>query len=94
MPTPSSKPDLARDAASDLVMALSALDGEQLILVERFIADMAGLHDPAILDEFLTLRADPTLGSILQIAAAISGEGREQLLFTAEEIYSAESLRN
>lgn len=77
------------DAAhQELSLKLTELDDRRLDLVRRFVEELLICHDPDIVETFLAWRSDPNLGSILELAAAVSGEMREQLLFMAEDLYS------
>ena len=78
----------------ELYVELADLKERQLTLVLNFIAQILKCHDPDVVHDFLELHGDPTLGSILQIAASLGEEAREQLLFSAEELYATSSPRH
>jgi hypothetical protein len=87
----STKRDKIRD---ELCMKLAGLDEPQLELLLEFIEQVVDCHDPDAVGTFLNWREDPTIGSILQIAASISDDLREQLLYSAETLYSTETRRH
>ncbi len=60
----------------------------QLALVCEFIEQILACSDPDIVQTFLSWRADPRIDSILDLAASLGDEGRDQLLFAAEDLYS------
>lgn len=63
---------------------------EQLAILQLFLDQVMTWHDPEVVAGFLAWRNDPRIASILEIAAALDEEEREQLLFAAEDIYSAQ----
>lgn len=84
-----------REALKDeLYISLARMEERQLDLVLRLVKQLVECHDPDVVEEFLNLRDDPMLGSLLQIASSMSCDLREQLLFAAEELYSSETLRH
>lgn len=78
----------------EIHVKLAGLEERQLEVVLDFVNQVVLCWDPEVIEEFQQWREDPTIGSILQIAASISDEMREQLLFAAEEIYSTETVRH
>ena len=78
----------------ELYIQLAELRERQLSLVLSFITQILKCHDPDAVHDFLEWRSDPNLGSIIQIAASLDGEAREQLLFAAEELYASASPRH
>jgi len=50
-------------------------------------------HDPDVVQTFLAWRSDPKLESILDLAAALDDDSRDQLLFSAEDLYSEAAMR-
>lgn len=78
----------------EISLKLLDLDERQIDLALRFIDQLLLCHDPDVVEDFLEWRSDPNLGSILQLAAAVSGELREQLLFIAEDLYSSQHPRH
>ncbi len=77
-----------------LFVILAGLDERRLMTVLDFVNEVVTCNDPDVVDEFVEWREDPMIGSILQIAATISRETREQLLFAAEELFSSESVHH
>jgi hypothetical protein len=76
------------DVRQKMNEGLARLDDEQLALVQTFIDQILLCHDPDVVSAFLAWRCDARIGSILDLAAALGDEGRDQLLFAAEELYS------
>ncbi|MEM9032128.1 MAG: hypothetical protein AAGB18_05730 [Pseudomonadota bacterium] len=70
---------------------LAGLDPPRRKLMREFLNEVVVCYDPDVVHDFLQWRGDPTLSSILQLAASMSPEMREQLLFAAEELYSGDS---
>jgi hypothetical protein len=80
-----------RRAGVDRERLAERLDGlrpDQLALLDLFTDQILSWQDPEVVETFLAWRSDPRIGSILELAAALSEEDREQLLFAAEDIYS------
>ena len=78
-----------RDALERSVEArLRVLEPEKLALVEVFIDQILKWHDPDVVEAFLAWRRDGRIGSILELAAELGDEGRDQLLFFAEDLYT------
>ena len=85
----------SRESIEDtLGVCIDRLDSRRRNLVRMFLSEVVSYYDPDVVSDFLELRRDPTMGSILQLAAAMSPEMREQLLFSAEELYSTEVQRH
>ena len=72
---------------------LGGLSDEQLALVNEFIDQVLACEDPDVVRTFLMWRSDPRIDSILDLAATLGDEGRDQLLFAAEDLYSESRLR-
>ncbi len=93
-----SEPEFTRRGREELkdklFVVLAGLDERRLCTVLDFVNEVAICNDPDVVDEFLEWRDDPMIGSILQIAATISRDMREQLLFAAEELFSSESVHH
>jgi hypothetical protein len=87
----STKRDKIRD---ELSTKLAGLDEPQLELLLEFIEQVIDCHDPEAVGTFLDWRKDPLIGSILQLASALSGDQREQLLYAAETLYSTKTRRH
>jgi hypothetical protein len=68
---------------------LAVLETAQLALVQIFTEQLLEWQDPDVVAAFLAWRSDPKIASILELAAALEEEEREQLLFMAEDLYSA-----
>lgn len=82
--------DLHEDLRNELVAKLVNMTLPELQVVLAFIEQVVTCHDPDVVADFLHWRNDPRLASILQLAASISDELRDQLLFVAEEYYTSE----
>lgn len=67
-----------------LIDLLGQLDDIQFGVIEKFVSQVIRCHDPEIVRGFLEWKDDPQLGSILEIAADLDEEHRDQLLFFAE----------
>jgi len=74
-----------RQSLSDRLEGLSDL---QLALVIEFVEQILSCEDPDVVQTFLSWRADPRIDSILDLAASLGDEGRDQLLFAAEDLYN------
>jgi|SRR6056297_1313158 len=85
--------DMQKQLRDELEARIDALSPADLEVAVRFLRQIIAYHDPDVVQDFLEWREDPRLGSILQLAAAISDELREELLFVAEDIYASEKLR-
>ena len=75
-----------RDRLADRALSLSEAE---LKLVLAFAEQIVANFDPDAITEFLALRSDPNVESILQIASTLDEASREQLLFDAESIVRA-----
>lgn len=71
-----------------LAQRLEGLSDLQLALVCEFIEQILACSDPDVVQTFLSWRADPRIDSILDLAASLGDEGRDQLLFAAEDLFS------
>lgn len=67
---------------------LAELSDVQLALVGEFIDQILRCEDPDVVRTFLSWRTDPRIDSILDLAATLGDEARDQLLFAAEDLYS------
>lgn len=59
-----------------------------------FIEEVVEHHDPDVVHDFVRLRQDPRIQSVIQLAAGLSDEGCDQLLFAAEGIFADEAPRH
>jgi hypothetical protein len=84
------KTDTQRQVRDELVARVDRLTLPEMEVLLAFAREIVTCHDPDVVGDFLEWRNDPRLGSILQLAAAISDDMREQLLFVAEDFYSSE----
>ena len=82
--------DARQEVHDELISSIDRLSFADLELVLAFTRDVVMLHDPDVVADFLQWRSDPRICSILQLAAGISDEMREQLLFVAEDFYMSE----
>ena len=82
--------DAQRQVRDELIASISRLALAELEVVLAFTREVVTLHDPDVVSDFLQWRSDPRIGSILQLAAGISDELREELLFVAEDFYASE----
>lgn len=73
-----------------MMVKLQTLNKDQLRLLLEFSDQIVAYFDPDAVEEFLRWRSDPKLDTILQLAAALTDDMRDQLLFKAEEYYSEE----
>lgn len=78
---------------SRLLAQIAALDERQVDLVLKVTRQLVACHDPDVVQTFLAWRCDPKLESILDLAAALDDDGRDQLLFSAEDLYSEMAMR-
>lgn len=74
-------------AVRRLLARLDHLEEDQLRLVDRFVQQILRCHDPEVVKVFLNWRRDPRIGSVLELAADLDDEDRDQLLFFAEALY-------
>lgn len=81
-----------RQLRDELVARIDTLSAPELEVISDFVKQIVACHDPDVVGDFLQWRQDPTLGSILQLAAALSDDLREELLFVAEDFYSSEKV--
>lgn len=85
----------ARDTIESAILSrLAGLDDRRRFILLQFLDQIVSHHDPDVIEDFIAWRSDPMIESLLQLAAAASAEMREQLLFTAEQLYSDERLRS
>jgi len=80
-------PDVAPGSAERIYMKFPQhLGAEQMHLVQMFVQQIVLCHDPDAVASFLAWRTDPKLESILDLAAKMGDEDRDQLLFFAEDL--------
>lgn len=82
--------DAQQRVREELISRINALSLADLEVVLAFTRDVVIQHDPDVVADFREWHADPRIGSILQLAAGLSDELREQLLFVAEDFYASE----
>ncbi len=76
-----------------LVERAKSLTGSEARIVLKFIDELVVCYDPDIIHDFLQWREDPRLASLLQLAARLSEDMRDQLLFHAEDLFASEQTR-
>ena len=81
-------------ARARCIAKIKSMNEKELELLLIFADQIMACFDPDAVEDFLHWRNDPKLGSILQLAAALDDETREQLLFQAEDIYMSEATRH
>lgn len=84
------KIDAMAELRAEISESLLRLGLPELRALSAFTDQIVMCYDPDVVNDFLQWRDDPTLGSILQLAAALSEDAREQLLFHAEDLFSGE----
>jgi len=67
---------------------IADLDEARLQLVRLFVRQVVACNDPDMVRNFLAWRDDPRLDSLLDLAAELDDERRDQLLFAAEDLYT------
>jgi len=67
---------------------IAELDGARQQLVRIVVRQMVACNDPDMVRTFLAWRDDPRLESLLDLAAELDDERRDQLLFAAEDLYT------
>lgn len=72
----------------NLAQQLDGLSDLELALVCELIEQIVACSDPDVVQTFLSWRADPRIDSILDLAASLGDDGRDQLLFAAEDLFS------
>ncbi len=82
--------DAQRHLREELDAQIDTLSLPEIQVLLLFARQVMAYHDPDVVGDFLAWREDPRLGSILQLAAAVSDDLREQLLFVAEDFYASE----
>ncbi len=75
----------ASEARARMRARLAAMTEHELDLLRVFADQIAACHDPEVVAQFLAWRNDPRIGSLLQIAAALGDDMRDELLFRAED---------
>ena len=74
-------------AEKRLLSRLDHLEEEQLSLLSSFVDQIMKYHDPDVVQAFLNWRDDPRIGSVLDLAADLGDEERDQLLFFTEGLH-------
>ncbi len=69
------------------------LSGNEAKVVLKFIDELVNCYDPDVIQDFLEWREDPRLASLLQLAARLSDDMVDQLLFHAEDLFASEQTR-
>ena len=70
-----------------LLSRLDHLEEDQLKIVNSFVDQIMRYHDPDVVKAFLNWRRDPRIGSVLDLAADLGDEEKDQLLFFAEGLH-------
>ena len=73
-----------------LINKIRHMNEKEIDLLLAFAEQIIACYDPDVVDDFIRWRDDPRLSSILQLAAAMSSDMRDQLLFEAEAFYADE----
>jgi hypothetical protein len=76
-----------------LTQTIATMNDTEIALVLSFADQVVACYDPDAISDFLEFRSDATLASILQLAAALDDEGREQLLYSAEDFFDQRNHR-
>ncbi len=71
----------------NVLAGIASLDQGRFRLVEQFVEQILLCHDPDVVRNFMEWRDDPKISSLVEIAAELHDEKRDQLLFAAEELY-------
>ncbi len=79
---------------AECIAKIKSMNPRELELLLSFADQIVACFDPDAVDDFLSWRTDPTIGSLLQLAAALDEDRREQLLFAAEDYYVTDSTRH
>lgn len=69
----------------ELAKLIESLPCASVRMLHAFSKQIAGMHDLAAVEAFLEFRADPVLGSILEMAAKLDADARDQILFSLED---------
>ena len=75
---------------TQLADRIAILNPVEVQLLLAFVDQILRLYDPDLVGDFLALQSDARLSSILQLAAALDDEARDQLLFEAEALYAGD----
>jgi hypothetical protein len=73
------------EARAQMRARVEAMTQEELALLRLFADQIVACYDPEVVAQFLAWRNDPRIGSLLQIAAALGDDMRDELLFRAED---------
>ncbi len=79
---------------AECIAKIRSMNAKELELLLSFADQVVACFDPDAVEDFLSWRTDPQIGSLLQLAAALDEERREQLLFAAEDYYVSDSTRH
>lgn len=82
--------DARQRVREELISRINGLSLADLEVVLAFTRDVVIQHDPDVVADFREWYTDPRIGSILQLAAGLSDDLRDQLLFVAEDFYASE----
>lgn len=77
---------------SGLLEKILNLDPARQRLAEAFIDQILVCNDPDVVKTFLEWRDDPCIDSLMVVSSALDEEGRDQLLFVAEDLYADQEL--
>lgn len=70
------------------------LNGREAKLMLEFLEELLVCYDPDVVHDFMEWRKDPRLTSLLQLAARLSDDMRDQLLFFAEDLFASEQTKH
>lgn len=96
MKRPGNIHDLAKNERlirAHLASRVKSLRGPQAEIVLKFIEEILACFDPEVVDDFMEWREDARLTSLLHLAARLSDDMRDQLLFQAEDLFVSEQTR-
>lgn len=84
----------AESLRAECIAKIRSMNPRELELLISFADQIVSCFDPDAVDDFLSWRTDPKIGSLLQLAAALDEDRREQLLFAAEDYFVSDSTRH
>ena len=79
---------------AECIAKIGSMNAQELELLLKFVDQIVVCFDPDAVGDFLDWRSDPKIGSLLQLAAALDEDKREQLLFVAEDYYVSDQTRH
>lgn len=86
--------DLDNEQHMRLIERTRQLTRKEAKVMLQFLEELVMCYDPDVVDDFVQMRKDPRLVSVLQLASRLSDETLDQLLFLTEDLFASEQMKH